>query len=206
MADFIDITRPLSERLPVWPGDVSFHRQCREEQLGGRVCRVSQMSVGLHLGTHLDAPSHLSNGPAATVDETSLEVLIGPARVIDARGLPVIGAELIESQLQCPPRVLLRTDNSERPYNLRSYVALGVDAAQALVKRGCLLVGVDGPSPDPPDSVELPVHRCLLDAAVVLVEGLDLGAALPGDYELICLPMSVAGAEAAPVRAVLRTR
>jgi arylformamidase len=205
MPHLIDITRPLDERLAPWPGDAPFRRESRQESVGDRVCRVSTVSLGLHLGTHLDAPAHLSGGAGPTVDQIALELLVGPARVVDARGLRCIGPELIRAQPDCPPRILLRTDSSDRPQDVHDYVWLAAEAAEALVSRACLLVGLDSPSPDPPDSPDLPAHRCLLDAGVILLEGLDLHAAPPGDYELICLPLALAGAEAAPVRAILRS-
>jgi arylformamidase len=201
----IDITRTLNERLPAWPGDPPFRRERRDEQVGDRICRVSSFSLGAHLGTHLDAPAHLSPaGEGMTVDQIALDLLVGPARVVDARGLQAVDAGLIRGLPDCPPRLLLRTDNSDRPLDVRSYVALTAAAAEALVGRACFLVGIDGPSPDPPDSLDLPAHRCLLDAGILLLEGLDLHAVSSGDYELVCLPLALEGAEGAPVRALLR--
>jgi arylformamidase len=206
MRSLIDITRRLDERLLPWPGDAPFRRESRQESVADRVCRVSTVSLGLHLGTHLDAPAHLSTGDGASVDRIALDLLVGPARVVDARGLRSVGAELLRALPDCPPRILLRTDSSDRPQDVHEYVWLAAEAAEALVSRACLLVGLDSPSPDPPDSPDLPAHRCLLDAGVILLEGLDLHAAPPGDYELICLPLALAGVEAAPARAVLRSQ
>ncbi len=205
----LDLTRPLSAGLPVWPGDRAFAREVREIPYGERTARASALSLSAHAGTHVDAPSHLPPGePGAvsrTVDELPLEVLVGPARVVDARGHSVIGPELIHRLEGCPPRVLLRTDNSERPYRLEGFVALTGEAADALVSRACLLVGIDGPSVDPLESEDLPAHVRLLDAGVVIIEGLDLGRAEPGDYELLCLPLALAGADGAPARVLLRS-
>ncbi len=84
-------------------------------------------------------------------------------------------------------------------------MALSSEAAECLVARACLLVGIDGPSIDPADSYDLPAHRALLRAGVTLVEGLDLARVDPGDYQLTCLPLPLAGSDGAPARAVLRT-
>lgn len=201
----IDISRPLDERLPAWAGDAPLSRAGKREQVGDHVCKVSSLQLGAHLGTHLDAPAHLSVGEqGATLDEISLEVLVGPARVVDARGLAMVDADLIQSLPGCPSRILLRTDNSDRPYDLQFYVSLTPAAAVALVNRACVLVGLDGPSPDPARSQDLPAHRTLLDAGLPILEGLDLHGVAAGDYELLCLPLALRGAEAAPARALLR--
>jgi arylformamidase len=205
VAGLIDITRPLDERVPAWPGDARLHRECRSELVGDSSCKVTSFGMSAHLGTHVDAPAHLSEGEgAASIDAVDLAVFVGPARVVDARGVAVVDAQLVQRLSDCPPRILLRTDNSDRPYDVQSFVWLAPDAADALVSRACILVGVDGPSPDPPDSLELPAHRRLLDAGTVVVEGLDLHGVPEGNYELICLPLALRGAEAAPARALLR--
>lgn len=200
----IDITRPLHNGLPVWPDDVPFRRDATVKLLGDRRCRVSSLTMSAHAGTHLDVPAHLAvqGGAARTVEAIELDVLCGPARVVDARGHARVTAELIHAIGDGPSRILLRTDNSERDYTMEGFVALEEAAAGLLVRRGCVLLGIDGPSVD--TAPDLPVHRVLLDAGVVLVEGLDLGRAPAGDYELICLPLPLDGADGSPVRAVLR--
>ncbi len=200
----IDITRPLHNGLPVWPDDVPFRRDATVKLLGERRCRISSLTMSAHAGTHIDVAAHLASqgGAARTVDAIELDVLIGPARVVDARGLASVTAELIHALGEGPPRVLLRTDNSDREYAMEGYVGLEEAAAGLLVSRGCVLLGIDGPSVD--TEADLPVHRVLLDAGVVLLEGLDLSAAAPGDYELTCLPLPLEGSDGAPVRALLR--
>jgi arylformamidase len=202
----IDITRPLHNGIPSWPEDVPFRRDVTVRLLGDRRCRISSFSMSAHAGTHLDLPAHLAaqGGTARTVESIDLQVLVGPARVVDARGRPSVTEELIHALQDCPPRVLLRTDNSERDYAMEGFVALAEAAAEALVSRACLLLGIDGPSVDTAEDGDLPVHRLLLDAGVALVEGLDLSRATPGDYELICLPLPLEGSDGAPVRALLR--
>jgi arylformamidase len=86
----------------------------------------------------------------------------------------------------------------------RKYVYLGEDAAEFLVERRIVLFGVNAPSVDAWDSESLSIHHILLKRKIVILEGLRLGAVPPGDYELICLPLKLAGCDGAPVRAILR--
>lgn len=218
MSSLIELSRPLHPGLPVYPGDPPYRRQqtvekiseTRPGQLDVRQYRlqISSLSLSAHCGTHLDAPLHLwaedAELPPAAVHQIPPEVLIGPARVVDLRGREVIEAEAMRALPPGPPRLLLRTDNSERPYSVERFVALAEEAARALVARAPLLIGVDGPSVDLPGATDLPVHRVLLGAGVVLLEGLDLCRAPAGDHELICLPLLLEGAEGAPARALLR--
>jgi arylformamidase len=202
----VDITRVLHDCFPAWPDDMPYQRQEKRFSLGDATCRISALRISAHAGTHVDAPAHLcgDDGAATTVDQLDLELLCGPARVVDLRGRAVVEARDIQALPDCPSRLLLRTDNSDRPYDLERFVALSDGAASSLVSRACLLVGVDGPSVDPAGSLELLAHRLLLQAGVIILEGLDLGRAAPGDHELLCLPLALRGADGAPARAVLR--
>lgn len=200
----VDITRVLHDGFPAWPDDVPYQRQETRFSLGDATCRISALRLSAHAGTHIDAPAHLcADEGATTVDQLDLELLCGPARVVDLRGRPVVEARDIQALPDCPPRLLLRTDNSDRPYDLERFVALSAAAASSLVSRACLLVGVDGPSVDPAGSLDLLAHRLLLEAGVIILEGLDLGRAAPGDHELYCLPLALRGSDGAPARAVL---
>jgi len=208
MSRLIDVSRPLHAAMPVWPGDAPFERRISSSSVGDRRCLVSSLQLSAHAGTHVDAPSHLApeGEPADGVERLELQRLIGPVTVVDARWCSEISASLVHRLAVCPARILFRTDSSDRPYSTTTFVSLSPEAAEALVSRACLLVGIDGPSVDPVEEGDLPAHRVLLDAGVVVVEGLDLSRAAPGDYELLCLPLLVAGAEAAPARVVLWQR
>jgi arylformamidase len=105
--------------------------------------------------------------------------------------------------------LLLRTRNSEswrreeRAFQ-PAFVALTADAARWVVHRGIRLIGVDYLSVQRfHDHHE--THIVLLEAEVIIVEGLNLAQATPGNYEFICLPLKLAGADGAPARAVLRS-
>lgn len=201
----IDISRTLVAGFPAWPGDVPYRREVEVESRDGFQLHCSSITLSAHCGTHVDAPLHLrsegASGPGA--EAFDLNVLMGPARVIDLRGSDLILPAAIQSLPDCPARLLLRTDNSSRPYRMQDFVALSAEAAQCLAARACILVGIDGPSIDPEECLDLPAHRTLLGAGVTVVEGLDLARVDPGDYLLTCLPLPLAGSDGAPARAVL---
>jgi arylformamidase len=167
------------------------------------------MICDLHAGTHIDAPRHfLADG--ATIETLPLEVCLGPAYVAYLPEVKVITAgDLDRLALEAGvSRLLLKTANSNlwaagvRDFQAR-FVDLSPDAARWLVQRRVRLVGIDYLSVErPKDDYE--VHRILMTAGVVILETLDLSRVAPGWYELICLPLPLAGAEASPTRAVLR--
>lgn len=200
-AQLIDITQPVRPGMAVWPGDPEVEFTPALEVAAGDGVNVTRLSLGSHTGTHVDAPAHLWPG-AAAADDLPLASLIGPCRVADVLGKADITAADLD-RLRLPhstARLLLRT----RSGPAGGPVGLRPDAARWLVDHGIILVGIDGPSVERPDpSGALPVHRALLSAGVVTLEGVDLCNATPGDAWLICLPMRLAGADGAPARAVL---
>ncbi len=204
-----DITRPLAAETAPWPGDVSFTLQWKETIRGGGLVNLSSISTSPHVGTHVDAPIHVRDGEPGA-GELDLEPFLGPARVVlvglGADGL-VRPAALRGLDLARPPRILLRTDScpSSLEWNPR-FAALAPETADLLVRAGAILVGIDTPGIDPPDSRDLAVHRRLADGAVRWIEGLDLSRVQPGVYELIALPLLIPGGDASPVRAVLIER
>ena len=190
----IDITRPISATLPVWPGDPPVEVEPVTSLEAGDPAAVSRLALGTHTGTHVDPPAHFLAG-GATVDDLPLDVLVGPAIVVDLAGAAPGEAEL-RALVGHHDRVLLKTGAA------RGVVT--ADMARRFVDGGLRLVGIDTPSIEP-DTAEYPVHRLLLTAGVVIVEGLDLSAVAPGDYQLVCLPLRIAGGDGAPARAVLMT-
>ncbi len=204
-----DLTLTISPDMAVWPGDpkVEINRRLKIED--GASANVSQMSLSVHTGTHVDAPYHfLKDGK--TVESLGLKNLIGRAYVMH---LPdnvdmITTKELIEAEI--PPRtrrVLIRTRNSKLWETAsgtfeKNYVALDEDAAQYLVKRGVKLIGVDYLSVAPFGNTA-PTHRILLEAGVIIVEGLDLSKVSRGRYNFFCLPLKIEGSDGAPARVIL---
>lgn len=206
-----DISLPISPLLPVWPGDPAVEVTRLLDMTHGDPINLTGLHSSAHIGTHIDAPRHVLRD-GATVDTLSLDWLIGPAWVADAGDEPVISAALLD-RLAIPPgvtRLLLKTRNSRlwqgpmSPTFDKTFVALDVSAARWIVARNIRLVGVDYISVEGYDAEPgLPVHTTLLQAGVIIIEGLTLAEVPPGFYQLIALPIKLAGADGAPTRAVL---
>jgi arylformamidase len=187
----IDISRRIEPGMALYPGDPPLAMELALSRARGDLADVTRLELGTHTGTHVDAPAHFLDGGAG-VDALPLDALIGPAVVADA-GAPAgaLGAAAVAS-LDIPEdaaRVLLKGAPEE---------GLDGDAARLLVRRGVRLVGVDCLSVGDADA-----HRALLEAGVVIVEGLHLAGAAPGPWRLVCLPLLIPGADGAPARAVL---
>lgn len=198
----IDISVPVGPDTPIYPGDPPVLLSQFARLDSGDPYEASHLCWGLHTGTHLDAPRHYF-ATGATTDAIPLTTLIGPAWVLDAtEATDHLDAAFLE-RLDWPAgaeRVLFRTRNGtlwERPGFQSGYIALAASAARWLVERNVRLVGIDylsiAPFEDP-----APTHQILLAAGVVVLEGLDLRAAPPGPYTLLCLPLALAGVEGAP--------
>ncbi|MBN1810747.1 MAG: cyclase family protein [Anaerolineae bacterium] len=203
-----DISLSISESLVVWPGDppVSVTQVSHLDR--GDHATVSRLEMGAHTGTHVDAPAHFIQGGAG-VDTLDLNTLVGLALVADARDVDALTADVL-AELAIPlgaERVLLRTRNSNlwargaQEFD-EDFVAITEDGARWLVERGILLVGVDYFSVAP-FGASRPTHEMLLQAGVVVVEGLNLSGIRPGMYQLVCLPLKIEGADGAPARAIL---
>ncbi len=204
-----DVTVPLTRALPTYPGDPPFEIEALRSLEQGHPYRLSRLSLGTHTGTHVDAPAHLLP-EGAGVDELPLEILVGKARVVDLRVRERIErADLEACDLRADLRLLLRTRMSgqmHRPTFQEDHVHLTEDAAAYLVQAGLKLVGIDYLSIDAHGSHDLPAHRVLLSAGVVVVEGLDLSEVEEGEYEMICLPLRIPGGDGAPARVLLKER
>jgi len=207
MPKILDISVPIYEGMPIFPGDPVVQIQPETRIARGDAWNSSFIHLGTHLGTHVDPPYHYFN-EGAKVDEIPLDYLVGPAHVASLEGVETIGAADL-ARLALPPgarRLLLKTNNSrlwEMHGFQKDYVALSLDAAEWLVQRGFVLAGIDYLSVEAFDAPEAAVHRTLLAAGVVLLEGLDLRAVPPGEYELICLPLKLRGGDGGPARVIL---
>ncbi len=192
----------------VWPGDPPVTMQHSSSIASGDNANVSQISMSCHTGTHVDAPDHfLNNGK--TVENLSLDLLVGRAYVLYLPKVNIITASVL-MEAEIPPRtrrLLFKTKNSDfwtsgNGEFHTDFVGLSVDAAELLVDRNVKLVGIDYLS-IAPYKMGKAVHTILLDAGVVLIEGLDLSQVSQGRYTLHCLPLKLAGADGAPARCIL---
>lgn len=202
-----DISVPVRNGGPVYPGNPPIDVQPYSELSKGKSSNLSSISIGSHTGTHVDAPHHFFDG-AARVDELPLDVLMGPARLLQFGHdvMSVTAAMLQQHDLKGVARVLLHTRNSSfvnDPTFHPDFTFVAPDAAEYLVSMGVKLVGVDYYSVEQFRSGHHKTHRTLLSNNVVIVEGLDFSRVPAGDYTLYCLPLLLAGLDGAPARAVL---
>ncbi len=191
-----DVTRAIENGMPVFPGDPEVSIVPWLSTPGSPV-NVSRLTFGSHTGTHVDAPSHL-DAAASGVDQLPLEVLVGPTCVYALSASPIDVAALQGVNLTAP-RALFKRRPGEEIFSITE------GAARLLVTSGIQLVGVEAMSVDAPESETLPAHRLLLQAGVIILEGLDLSAVPPGQYELLCLPLRLRRGDGAPARVLLRT-
>jgi len=168
--------------------------------------RVTQLRLGTHTGTHIDAPWHFVEG-GKRLHEIPMDVLVGPATVFEIRGACSIGAEHVALlPLDGVERVLFRTENSNHWNDGKFYeefVYLEPEGAQVLVDRGVKLVGIDYLSIDKYKSEKHPSHFVLLGRDVVIIEGLNLSRIPPGNYRMAALPLNLQDADGAPTRVIL---
>lgn len=204
-----DVTVPFSTELPVYPGDPAVQITQIASLAAGDICTVSHLSFGSHTGTHVDPPAHFIAG-MATLDELLLDVLIGPARVVDVGEIAAIDVATIDAaNLAGVERVLFKTRNSRLwqagPQEFaKDFVYLETTAAERLVELGVKLVGIDYLSIEKFNFEQPTTHYALLGNNVVIVEGLNLTDVAAGEYELICLPMKIKNGDGGPARVVLR--
>ena len=201
-----DISLALSPSTVRWVTSQPLELVERKRMRRGDTNNSSSIQASVHAGTHVDAPFHfVPDGKA--IDALPLEIFIGPARVCELNiEKQITAADVRKLDLAGEKRVLFKTRNSDllhKPVYDPSFVSFSVDGAQALVEFGVQLVGLDYLSVARADE-QVPVHRAFLDHGVVLLEGADLSEVEPGQYELICFPVKLAGSDGAPCRAVLR--
>jgi arylformamidase len=208
-----DVSVPISRKTPTYPGDPGIEIESWAALDRGDAANVTMLRFGAHTATHVDAPAHFIEG-ASKVDVMPLDALIGEARVVEIpHEARAINADMVAaSDLNGASRVLFKTRNSafwdDPASGFRTdFTYIAPDAARALVERDVRLVGIDYLSVEKfqPESFE--THTALLSRGIVIVEGLDLREVAAGTYELICLPLKIAGGsgDGAPARAVLRT-
>jgi arylformamidase len=204
-----DISVPIVDGGLVYPGNPEIRIEPHSELGRGASSNLSRLSFGSHTGTHVDAPRHFFES-GDTVDRLPLSVLIGPARVIAfPDNVLRVTAELLQARhLAGVERLLIRTRNSgfirQREFH-PDFTFIAPDAAALLASIGIKLVGVDYLSVEQFRSGHHQTHRTLLERGIVIVEGLDLSAIVPGDYDFCCLPLRLEALDGAPARAVLMT-
>lgn len=198
---------------PTYPGDPGIKIESWAAMSKGDAANVTMLHFGAHTATHVDAPAHFIEG-APGFSWLALEAFVGAARVIElpADVLAIDASHIAAHDLNGATRVLFKTRNSgfwkDAGGRFREdFTYLAPDGARALVERGVRLVGIDYLSVEKFESKDFGTHTTLLSNGVVILEGLDLSGVGAGVYELICLPLKIAGGsgDGAPARAILRT-
>ncbi|MGO4325583.1 arylformamidase [Cupriavidus sp. 2TAF22] len=202
-----DISPPLSPATPVWPGDTPFQEERAWQMDAHCPVNVGRITLSPHTGAHADAPLHYA-ADGAPIGAVDLAPYLGPCRVIHCIGAaPVVEPRHLGHALAgTPPRVLLRTyRQAPLAHWDPDFCAVAPETIALLAAHGVTLVGIDTPSLDPQQSKTMDAHRMVRRHRLAILEGLVLDAVDEGDYELIALPLRLAGLDASPVRAVLRS-
>lgn len=168
--------------------------------------RESLLTIGMHSGTHVDAPAHfLKEGKM--IDNVALDTFVGPCQVVDLSDpkIGVITADELKKHTITAKRVLFKTKNSSLdPKALFNpdFVYVDKTAAAYLKDLGVVCVGIDylGIETKQP---EHETHKTLLGNDIGIIEGLRLAHVKPGFYTLMCLPLDFVGTEASLARAIL---
>ncbi len=203
-----DCTLTLKQGVVVYPGDPPFTSELVTEDGVGGECRIRRLSMGSHTGTHIDAPAHLLPG-GRTLEQFPLQLWLGPVRVVAVASEREVKAEdLGRADPRGCTRLFIKTQNStlwnDCPHLfVKDHVYLSAEAARYLAGLQLLLVGFDYLSVDRYGDHTLPAHHILLEQGIPIVEGLNLASVRPGDYQLVCAPLCLAHAEAAPARVFL---
>ena len=209
--NWVDVTVPLRNGMVVWPGDIKVEIIRRVSMDRGDICNNSSINMGVHTGTHMDAPLHFI-AKGKSIDQLPIDVTVGHARVIEIKDkVSIKPEELKQYNIKRGERIIFKTFNSPRCWEIDKFaddfVYITKSAAQFLVDAGVKLVGVDylsvGSPFDPEDGMK-DVHDILLGAETWLIEGMNLEAVIAGNNNLICLPLKLINTEGSPVRVILQ--
>ena len=199
-----DISQTLRPELPVWPGDTAFSFERTWKMEDSSPVNVARMTMSTHSGTHADAPLHYA-ADGLDAAGMNLSPYLGECLVIDARG---VSNEIDIGDLphiDSADRVLFRTWDAFPHDQWRSdWLPIAPETVEWLALQGVRLIGTDAPSVDPQDSKTMAAHLAVLDHDLRILEGLVLDDVPEGRYELIALPLKVAGGDAGLCRAILR--
>ncbi|MGM9513946.1 arylformamidase [Roseateles sp. DB2] len=200
-----DISPLVHPDASIFPGDEPYRLQWTARLSPQCPVNLSALTMSPHVGAHADAPLHYAD-EAPDIATVDLDAYLGPCRVIHAIGCgPLIRVEhLAHAAEGLPPRVLVRTCEKADTTWREDFTAYAPETVAWLADRGVRLIGLDTPSVDPATSKSLDSHQQLLRTDLRVLENLVLDEVPAGDYELLALPLKLAGACASPVRAVLR--
>lgn len=208
MRRVIDLSYPIANGMPVYPGDPDVHfRLIHTIKESGY--NVTELTMGVHAGTHVDAPSH-SIYSDRSVDSLPLDVLVGWTEVLDLGDMPpnseirAAHLDVYSDRVTEGARVLLRTNWGKhwgQPDFYNDYPGLTEGAAMWLTSRKVKLLGIEQPSVHKKYHKE--VHEALLSTGMVLIESVaNMDQLRCGRVYLAALPLKLAGIEGSPVRMI----
>jgi arylformamidase len=211
----IDISPPISEATPVWPGDTAFARAVTSDLGGSDAVTINRITTTPHIGAHADAPAH-TRIDGATIGAVPLGPDLGEALVVDmtvvdmtridgAAGIGPVEDAVERLGGHLPQRLILRTYEEYPSEWDNTFAGVSPELMHWFADRGGVLIGIDGASFDPMDSKTMDGHHAASDRNIAILEGLCLDGVDEGIYELIALPLKFRDLDASPVRAVLRT-
>ncbi|RKX54522.1 MAG: cyclase family protein [Thermotoga sp.] len=200
-----DVSLTLKNGMIAYPGDTEFLSENLKSIEQGDDYNISKLVMSSHTGTHIDAPRHfLRDG--VTVDEIQPKRLMGRVRVVYIKD-PEIGLkELKDLNIRKGENILFKTTNSSLWKDMRfheDFTSLTIESAQYLADIRVNIVGIDYLSIETYKSPQNLVHKYLLNAGIIIIEGLDLSRVNEGKYELICAPLKISEGNGAPARVFL---
>jgi arylformamidase len=209
----LDISRTLSNDFAEWPGDEPFHYRLTKEIAKGATVNLGAVTMSVHNGTHADARLHF-DPKGESIENAPLDIYFGRATVIDlaqaflrAKEKHLITIEDLQAHIEeiaATSRLLVKTGRwSDSTVFPKQIPVIAADVPRWLQKNGVRLLGLDVPSVDEIDSKSLQNHHALAAAGIAIIESLDLSRVSPGIYNLAALPLKIAGADGAPMRAIL---
>ncbi|UYF42480.1 cyclase family protein [Aliarcobacter cryaerophilus] len=201
-----DISLSVSPEMIVWPNDPLVKIEQKISIKDGAPCNVSNLEMGVHTGTHIDAPFHFIDD-GKKIEELNLDTLIGLCYVVAIESENYIKKEhLSKIDFNKYKRILFKTKNSlfyaEAKFN-EKFISLSLEATNFLIENKVELIGIDYLSVEGFNS-DGTVHREILKNNLVILEGINLIEIEEGEYELICLPLKLVGTDGSPARAILR--
>lgn len=216
----VDLTHELNPTIPTWEKSSGFEAKM---MLDYSDCttdvkfRVQYFCMNAGIGTHIDSPAHIIQG-AQTIDQLDLQKLIAPCVVINVADKAtkdyslsveeVLDFEKKYGQISAGSFVIIHTgwsrlwSDANKYHNNHLFPSVSVPAAELLISRQIVGLGIDTLSPDSPGNNFL-VHKALLGSGKYIVENIANADALPPiGSQIICLPLKVCQGTEAPVRLI----
>ena len=201
---WIDITMPLHKNMPIWPGDTPFKYNL-DASLTNDGANVGSIQMSLHAGTHVDAPYHYDDF-GKSIDVLPLELFMGGVKILDVIGVEEITLQHVEQlELKNVARVFFKTKMSYDLYHFQpAFTVVSPETIEYLATQGVRIIGTDAPSVDALEDHQLLAHHACRKQEMYIIENLWLKDVAAGMYDFIGLPLAIQGADASPIRAVIK--